>query len=65
MNELVKRLSALLAVKSIISLMLTTVICYMAVKGGMPSEVVAGFYGSVMTYFFVKATQAENKETGT
>lgn len=65
MSELQKRLSALLAVKSIISLMLTTVICYMAVKGGLPGEVIAGFYGSVMTYFFVKATQAENKENGT
>lgn len=61
MAELKKRALALLSVKSIVTIMLASVVCYMAVNGSLTSETMAGFFGTVLTFYFVKE-KSEKKE---
>lgn len=61
MAELKKRALALLSVKSIVTIMLASVVCYMAMSGSLTSETMAGFFGTVLTFYFVKE-KSEKKE---
>lgn len=54
MKELTKRLTSLLSVRSIVTIMLTALVCYLAVVRVLPSEAITGFFGTVLTFFFVK-----------
>lgn len=62
MAELKKRALALLSVRSIVTIMLTCLVCYLAVEGVLPSEAITGFFGTVLTFFFVTKDKAEQKE---
>lgn len=61
MTELKKRALALLSVRSIVTIMLTALVCYLAVVRVLPSEAITGFFGTVLTFFFVKEKD-ETKE---
>lgn len=60
--ELKKRALALLSVRSIVTIMLTCLVCYLAVERVLPSEAITGFFGTVLTFFFVTKDKAEQKE---
>ena len=52
MENLMKRLTNLLSVKSIVTIILTSVFAYMTVKGTIPSEFQT-IYSMVITFYFV------------
>lgn len=54
---LIKRLANLLSVKSIVTLVLTAVIAYMAITNQISSESVKAIYSTIITFYF--CTQAE------
>lgn len=56
-----KRVLSLLSVRSIVTIMLTVLVCYLAVERVLPSEAITGFFGTVLTFFFVKEKD-EKKE---
>ena len=62
MAELKKRALALLSVRSIVTIMLTALVCYLAVVRVLPSEAITGFFGTVLTFFFVTKDTPETKE---
>lgn len=63
MTDLKKRTLALLSVRSIVTIMLTALVCYLAVVRVLPSEAITGFFGTVLTFFFVTKDKPETKET--
>ena len=59
METVKKNLANLLKVKTLITLPLTVVFCYLAIRGDIPSEYLA-VYTTVVGFYF--GTQAEKKE---
>lgn len=57
MGTLLKRLSNLLTIKSIVTLVLTTVFAVLALNGGISAEVVNNVYMVVIGFYF--GTQLE------
>lgn len=63
MDELRKRLANLLAVKSIVTVILTAVFAYMTVTGGVTAEQFLTVFTVVIAFYF--GTQAEKRaQTG-
>ena len=60
MEQLQKRLANLLCVKSIVTLILTGVFSYMAVKGVVGADLFLTVYAVVISFYF--GTQAGRKE---
>lgn len=61
MEELTKRLTSLLSVKSIVTLILTVVFAYMAITGTISAENVMAIFGVVIAFYFAK-DKADVKE---
>ena len=61
MTGIEKRVLSLLSVRSIVTIILTILVCYLAVERVLPSEAITGFFGTVLTFFFVKEKD-EKKE---
>lgn len=63
MEQLYKRLTALLAVKSIVTVILTAVFAYMTVTGGVTADQFLTVFTVVIAFYF--GTQAERRaQTG-
>ena len=62
MDELKKRLANLLAVKSIVTVILTAVFAYMTVTGGVTAEQFLTVFTVVIAFYF--GTQAERRSKG-
>jgi len=60
LNKLLEKLIRLLEVKSIITLMLISIVCYGFVVGTVPVELFSTWVGAVITYFFTRK-HLENK----
>lgn len=56
-----ERLSKLLAVKSIVTLMLTVVFCVLAVRGSLDSQAFLTIFSTVIAFYF--GTQAKKEKT--
>ena len=63
MEQLYKRLTALLAVKSIVTVILTAVFAYMTVTGGVTAEQFLTVFTVVIAFYF--GTQAERRGQST
>lgn len=59
MNVFLEKLAKLINVKSIISLLLTFVFCYLAVTGFIAAELFITIFTTVIAFYF--GTQAEKK----
>lgn len=59
MDKLIERLTNLLSVKSIISLLLTLVFCYLALIGMVTAELFIPIFTTVIAFYF--GTQIEKK----
>ena len=57
-----ERLSKLLCVKSIITIALTGVFCYLAITGVISEQTVNTVYATVIAFYF--GTQAEKRANG-
>lgn len=63
MKELLKRITNLLCIKSIVTLVLTAVFAYLAVKGYIsPAEFVVIFTVVINSYFETQRNKKENTE---
>ena len=60
MNDLKRRMAALLSVKSIVTIMLTAVVSYLAMIQAIPAEVLVATYGTVIGFYFTKADKKED-----
>ena len=58
-----ERLNKLLSVKSIVTILLTMVFCYLSVTGIISAELFMTVFTVVIAFYF--GTQAEKKDTGT
>ena len=63
MDQLKKRLANLLAVKSIVTVILTAVFAYMTVTGGVTADQVLTVFTVVIAFYF--GTQAEKRGQNT
>ena len=61
MKEIVKRISKLIDVKSILTLSLTALFCILAFKGAIPQEV-NNIYLMVIGFYFGTQYEKKNKE---
>lgn len=52
MNAIIERVLKLFAVKSIMTLVLTVVFCYLAVTGKIEGDKFYGIYLTVVTFYF-------------
>ena len=59
MDKLIERLTNLLSVKSLISLLLTLVFCYLALAGMVTAELFIPIFTTVIAFYF--GTQIEKK----
>lgn len=57
MENLIRRLTNLLSVKSIVTIILTSVFAYMTVNGTIPSEFQT-IYSMVITFYFVSGNNS-------
>lgn len=62
MDQLYKRLTALLSVKSIVTIVLTAVFAYLAVAGQVTTEQFLTVFTVVIAFYF--GTQAEKRNSG-
>ena len=62
MEQLYKRLTALLAVKSIVTVILTAVFAYLTCTGGVTAEQFLTVFTVVIAFYF--GTQAEKRNSG-
>lgn len=62
MEQLYKRLTALLAVKSIVTIVLTCVFAYLSVAGQVTTEQFLTVFTVVIAFYF--GTQAEKRNSG-
>lgn len=60
MNEICSKLAKLINIKSIISLMLTFVFCWMALSGLVTSELFITIFATVIAFYFGTQTIKEN-----
>ena len=63
MEQMKKRLSALLSVKSIVTIILTIVFAYLAVQGQVSTDQFLTVFTVVIAFYF--GTQAEKSATNT
>ena len=60
MEILLKRLSNLLSVKSLISLLLTFVFCFITIKGLVSAELFMTIFATVIAFYFGTQTTKDN-----
>lgn len=60
MEILLKRLSNLLSVKSLISLLLTLVFCFITIKGLVSAELFMTIFATVIAFYFGTQTTKDN-----
>lgn len=60
MNEICNKLAKLINIKSIISLMLTFVFCWMALAGLVAPELFITIFATVIAFYFGTQTTKEN-----
>ena len=63
MKEIVKRIAKLIDVKSIVTLFLTGVFCYLSIVGIISPELFMTVFTVVIAFYF--GTQATKKQTNT
>lgn len=59
---MMERVSKLLSVKSIVTIALTGVFCYLAITGAISEQTVNTVYATVIAFYF--GTQAEKRSSG-
>lgn len=60
MEIFLKRLSNLLSVKSLISLLLTLVFCFITIKGLVSAELFMTIFATVIAFYFGTQTTKDN-----
>ena len=60
MNIFLKRLANLLSVKSLISLLLTFVFCFITIKGLVSAELFMTIFATVIAFYFGTQTTKDN-----
>lgn len=65
MDKLIERLTNLLSVKSIISLLLTLVFCYLALIGMIAAELFIPIFTTVIAFYFGTQIEKKNQEANT
>lgn len=63
MNVFLEKLAKLINVKSIISLLLTFVFCYLAIKGFIVAELFITIFTTVIAFYFGTQTEKKNQES--
>lgn len=59
MKDIQKRLSNLLTIKSIVTIILTGIFAYLGVSGGIKPEMIVTIYTTIIGFYF--GTQAEKR----
>jgi hypothetical protein len=59
-----ERLSKLLTIKSIVTLLLTLVFCYLSVTGIIPAELFMTVFTVVVAFYFGTQSEKKNKPEG-
>lgn len=60
-----ERLSKLLTVKSIVTILLTIVFCYLAIIGVIAAELFISIFSTVIAFYFGVQTEKRNTENKT
>lgn len=60
MNEFIKRLANLITVKSIISILLTLVFCWITITGLVSADLFITIFATVIAFYFGTQTTKEN-----
>lgn len=59
-----ERLAKLLNIKSIISLIMTVVFCYLAIVGVISAEIFAPIFTTIIAFYFGTQVEKKNQENG-
>lgn len=59
-----ERLAKLLNIKSIISLIMTVVFCYLAIVGIISAEIFAPIFTTIIAFYFGTQVEKKNQENG-
>lgn len=59
-----ERLAKLINIKSIISLIMTVVFCYLAIVGVISAEIFAPIFTTIIAFYFGTQVEKKNQENG-
>lgn len=59
-----ERLARLINIKSIISLIMTLVFCYLAIVGIISAEIFAPIFTTIIAFYFGTQVEKKNQENG-
>ena len=59
-----ERLAKLINIKSIISLIMTIVFCYLAIVGVISAEIFAPIFTTIIAFYFGTQVEKKNQENG-
>ena len=59
-----ERLAKLLNIKSIISLIMTVVFCYLAIVGVISAEIFAPIFTTIIAFYFGTQVEKKNQKNG-
>jgi hypothetical protein len=59
-----QKLAKLINIKSIISLIMTIVFCYLAIVGAVPVELYVPIFTTVIAFYFGTQVEKKNQENG-
>ena len=59
-----ERLAKLLNIKSIISLIMTIVFCYLAIVGVISAEIFAPIFTTIIAFYFGTQVEKKNQQNG-
>lgn len=59
-----ERLAKLINIKSIISLIMTVVFCYLAITGVISAEIYAPIFTTIIAFYFGTQVEKKNQQNG-